>query len=385
LRRIAMNSRERVLTALNHKEPDKVPIDLGATIVTAPTRIAYQNLRAHIGLEPDPTPKVSHRPMDTVYPTEDFYRRYGVDFRPVYMKGPWEFEPREMSDDSFYDEFNVRWKKASYYYDAVERPLADYTLADLDRAVWPDPYDAGRVHGLREEAKALYENTDYAIVADIMCGGPFEQACMLRGYEQFCVDLYWDTQFAEALLDKITETDIALWDAFLTAVGNYVQVVCQGDDVGMQTKLYISPEMYRKFIKPRQKQIWEYIHSRTAAKVFYHSCGAVYDVIPDFIEIGVDILNPIQRSAAGMDLARLKQEFGDELCFWGGGIDVQQVLPFASLEEIEQDVTRTIEIMAPGGGYVFFPSHNIQADVTPDRFHKVFETAIRHRGYPRGS
>jgi uroporphyrinogen decarboxylase len=379
-----MNSRERVMTTLDHKEPDRVPIDCGGTIVTAPTRIAYQNLREYLGMEPDSEPTISHRPMDTVYPKEDFYRQYEVDFRPVYMKGPWEFEPREMSDDSFYDEYNVRWKKASYYYDAVERPLAGYTIDDLDAAAWPDPYDPGRVDGLREEAKALYENTDYAVVGDIMCGGPFEQACMIRGYEQFCIDLHWDPEFAKALLDKITETDIALWDAFLTAVGDYVQVVCQGDDVGMQTSLYISPEMYRNYVKPRQKRIWDYIHSRTDAKVFYHSCGAVYDVIPDFIEIGVDILNPIQRSAAGMDIAKLKQEFGDELCFWGGGIDVQQVLPFAGLEEIEEDVRRTIETMAPGGGYVFFPSHNIQADVTPDRFHKAFATAMKHRGYPIG-
>ena len=370
--------------ALNHKEPDKVPIDLGSTIVTAPTRIAYQNLRAHIGLDQDPEPTISHRPMDTVYPREDLYQRYQVDFRPVCMKGPWGFEPTEMPHDSFYDEYNVRWKKASYYYDAVERPVAGCTLGDLDKAVWPDPYDPGRVAGLRAEAKALYENTDYAVVADIMCGGPFEQACMIRGYEQFCVDLHWDPVFAEALLDKITETDIALWDVFLTAVGDYAQVVCQGDDVGIQNSLYISPEMYRKVVKPRQRQIWDYIHSRTDAKVFYHSCGAVYDVIPDFIEIGVDILNPIQRSAAGMDISRLKREFGDDLCFWGGGIDVQQVLPFASLREIGEDVRRTIEIMAPGGGYVFFPAHNIQADVTPDRFHKVFETALRHREYPIG-
>lgn len=169
-----MNSRERVLAAINHREPDKVPIDLGATIVTAPTRIAYQNLREYLGMEPDPEPKTSHRQMDTVYPREDFYQRYGVDFRPVYMKGPWAFEAREMPDDSFYDEFNLRWKKASYYYDVVERPLAEATIDDLDTAVWPDPYDPGRVEGLPEEARNLYENTQYAIVADIMCLGPFE-------------------------------------------------------------------------------------------------------------------------------------------------------------------------------------------------------------------
>jgi uroporphyrinogen decarboxylase len=376
-----MNSRERVLAALSHREPDKVPIDLGATIVTAPTRIAYQNLREYLGMPPDPQPNISHRQMDTVYPMEDFYRRFEVDFRAVYMKGPWDFQPRELPDDSFYDEFNLRWKKASYYYDVVERPLAEATLHDLDTAAWPDPYNPGRVAGLRQEARRLYEDTQYAVVADIMCLGPFEGAGFLRGYENFCVDLYYDVQFAEALLDKITDTAIALWDAFLAAVGDYIHVAAQGDDVGMQRTPYISPDMYRKFVKPRQKRIFDFIHSRSNAKVFYHSCGSVYDLIPDFIDIGVDILNPIQRSAAKMDIARLKQEFGKDLCFWGGGIDVQQVLPFASLEVIEEDVRRTMEVMAPGGGYVFVPSHNIQADVSPDRFYKAYETALKYRDY----
>ena len=190
---------------------------------------------------------------------------------------------------------------------------------------------------------------------------------------------------AEALLDKLTDTAVGLWEVFLGAVGEYVQVVAQGDDVGMQQSLFISPALYRKFIKPRQKRIFDFIHSRTHAKVFYHSCGSVYDVIPDFIEIGVDALNPIQRSAAKMDIASLKKEFGRELAFWGGGIDVQQVLTFASLREIEDEVNRTIDIMAPGGGYVFVPSHNIQPDVSADRLCRVYETALKRRSYPIGN
>ena len=376
-----MNSRERVLAALNHKEPDKVPVDLGGTIVTTITRTAYHKLRQYLGMPPDGEPSISHRQMDTVYPKEDLARRYEVDFRTVSMKGPWCFEPREMPDDSFYDEFNIRWKKASYYYDVVERPLADATTHDLARAVWPDPYDPGRVAGLKEEAKDLHENTDFAVVADIMCLGPFEGGCVLRGYEQFLTDLCWDPGFAEALLDKITETDIALWDVFLSAVGNTVQVVAQGDDVGIQTGPYVSPEMYRKFVKPRQRRIFDFIHSKTKAKVFYHSCGSVFDLIPDFVDIGVDILNPIQRSAKKMDIARMKKEFSSDLCFWGGAIDVQQVLPFASLAQIEEEVISTLDVMAPGGGYVFVPAHNIQADVTPDRIHQVYETALKHRDY----
>lgn len=377
-----MNSRERVLAALNHQEPDKIPVDLGSTIVTTIVRIAYQNLRQYLGMAIDPNPNISHRQMDTVYPMEDFFQHYGVDLRAVHMKSSWEFKPKEMPDDSFYDEFNVRWKKASYYYDAIERPLANCnTIHDLEVFPWPDPYDRGRVEGLREEAKWLCENTGYAVVADIMCGGPFEQACILRGYEQFLVDLHWDPAYAEALLDKITELDVALWDAFLTEVGDYIQIAAQGDDVGMQTGMYTSPEMYRQFVKPRQKKLYDLIHSRSNAKVFYHSCGSVYPAIRDFIEIGVDILNPVQRGAAQMDIETLKREFGRDISFMGGGIDVQKVLPFATLQEIEDDIKRTLDIMAPGGGFIFVPSHNIQADIPPEKVDTIYRTVLQHRTY----
>jgi uroporphyrinogen decarboxylase len=374
-----MNPRERVLTTLNHQEPDKVPIDLGATQVTTITRVAYRNLRQFLAVEPEPAPRICDIAQDVIYPKEDLLLYYQVDFRPVQLKGPWVFEPKMMDDDSFYDEYNLRWKRAAFYYDAVERPLANASLGDLDKAVWPDPYDPGRVHGLQEEARRLYNETDYCLVADIMCGGPFEQACMLRGYEQFCVDLCQDEKFATTLLDKITETDIAFWEVFLNAVGKYVQVVAQGDDVGMQTRTYISPAMIRKFIKPRLKRIFDYIHAHTNAKVFFHSCGSIYDIIPDLIEIGVDILNPIQRSAANMDIIRLKKEFGKDLCFWGGGIDVQQVFPFATLEEIDREVQYTLDVMAPGGGYVFVPAHNIQPDVSPDRIDRLYQAVIQKR------
>lgn len=375
-----MNSRERVVMALNHKEPDRVPIDLASTTVTSITYPAYETLRQYLGMEPDPHFTMSHIHQGTVYPCEALFQRYEVDFRTVFMKkSPRGSIVKKMPDDSFYDEYNILWKKGAYDYSPVESPLAECTIEDLDKAVWPDPYDPERVDGLREEARELYENTGYAIVADIMCRGPFELAVKLRGYEQFLIDLHTDPKFVMALLDKITETVVALWDVYLEAVGEYVQVVCQGDDLGMQTNLIISPKTYRQFIKPCHQRIYDVIHSRTEAKVFMHSCGAIYDIIPDFIEVGVDILNPLQYNAARMDLARLKKEFGNDLCFWGGGIDTQQILPNASLDEIEDEVQRTMEIMAPGGGYVFALTHNIQPDVTPDRLDKVYETVLKYR------
>ena len=376
-----MNSRERVLTALDHREPDKVPLDCNGTLVTALTRIAYNNLRDLLGLAPDPDPNFSSREMDTVRSLEDLLEHYRIDTRCIHLKAGLISTSREMPDGTYYDAFGIRWKKAAYYYDAIERPLAGKTKEDLKTVQWPDLYDKSKVAGLREEAKRLYETTDYCLVADIPGLGPFEGACFTRGHDQFCMDLCLDVPFAEALLDKITETIIAFWDMFLSEVGDYVQVCAQGDDVGMQNSPFISPEMYRRFIKPRQKQVFDFIHSRTEAKVFYHSCGSVYDLIPDFIEIGVDILNPVQTSAARMDLEVLKREFGKDISFWGGGIDVQQKLPYYSLQEIEDEVKRTLDIMAPGGGFIFFPSHNIQADVTPDRIDRMFRTVLENRTY----
>ncbi len=378
--------RKRVLAALDHKEPDMVPLDLGGTNCTTLTRQAYHNLRAYLGMPPDPDVETADRLMDAVYPREDLYRRYQIDFRPLHLGAPDGFTPQEMPDGSFYDEFGVHWLRPFYYYDAVERPLAAATGADdLARYPWPDPYDPGRVRGLREEAKRLYEQTDYALVADLMCPGPFEGGCTLRGYDQFLADLYLDPPFAEALLDRFTDLAIGFWDAFLGAVGDYVQVIGQGDDIGIQRGLYISPEMYRRLVKPRHQRLFGFIHSKTRARIHMHTCGSVVEVIPDLIEAGVDILSPVQRSAANMDLARLKADFGRDICFWGGAIDIQQVLPFATLEEIEAEVRRTMEIMAPGGGYVFFPTHNIQPDVTPDRIDRLYQAALRYRGGRLGS
>jgi uroporphyrinogen decarboxylase len=303
-----MTSRERVVTALAHKEPDKVPIDLNGTLVTALTRIAYNNLRDFLKMKADLEPNISSREMDTVRSWEDLLLHYEVDTRCVHFQTPLLSKGRDMPDGSYYDDFGIRWRKAAYYYDAIERPLAEVdTVEGLEKAQWPELYDKGRVAGLRDFAKDLYENTDYCLVADIPGLGPFEGACFTRGYDKFPMDLYLNQTFTEALMDKFTDTMIAFWDMFLDEVGEYVQVVAQGDDVGMQTGTFISPEMYRKFVKPRHKRLFDFIHSKTDAKVFYHSCGSVYDLIPDFIEEGVDILNPIQRSAKNMDIETLKK------------------------------------------------------------------------------
>jgi len=379
-----MNSRQRVIKALSHEEPDMVPIDLGSTENTSIARIAYLNLRSYSGMETDQAPYVINRQMDSVFPKDDLLELLQVDFRPVRPSSSYKPVIREMpDDDSFYDELNIRWKKALYYYDMVEHPLEKLSQEEIEQFGWLDPHAPERVAGVKEQARSLYENTDYAIVVGHLFWGPFELGCALRGYEQFLVDLYNNVKLAEALLDKNLELAIGFWDAYLTEVGEYVQVCAQGDDLGMQTGTIISPKMYRKFIKPRHKQLFDFIHSKTKAKVFLHSCGSVYDLIPDLIEIGVDILSPVQFSAAKMGLAGLKKDFGKDLTFWGGGVDTQRVLPFGSLDEIKDQVSCNFDIMAPGGGFVFVPVHNIQSDIAPERIQAVYETALAKRKYAK--
>jgi uroporphyrinogen decarboxylase len=376
-----MNSRERVMKALNHEEPDLVPIDMGSTENTTITRVAYINLRKHLGMREDPQPFVINRMMDAVYPLDDLLRGYQVDFKPVRPSSTYKPDIREMPDDSFYDEMDIRWKKAGHYYDMVENPLRSLSLEESLRAKMPDPKAAGRVEGLREQARWLYEETDYAIVVGHIMWGPFELGCALRGYDQFLMDLSLDARYAEAVLDRNVELAIAFWDAYLTEVGDCVQVCAQGDDLGMQTSPIISPDMYRRFIKPRHKKLFDFIRSKTNARIFLHSCGSVYDLIPDLIEAGVQILSPVQFTAAKMDLASLKKDFGGELTFWGGGTDTQHFLPRATVGEIKDQVSKIFDVMAPGGGFIFVPVHNIQADIAPERVDAIYQTALEKRKY----
>jgi uroporphyrinogen decarboxylase len=374
-----MNPRERVIAALNHQEPGRVPVDLAATTVTNITYPAYHNLRGYLGLPPDDDLRLAHVHQGVVVPCEDLLRRFNVDFRSLIMpKSPRGTIARRNDDGSFIDEYDILWKPAACDYSPMTAPLAKASLEDLKTAVWPDPTDPSRVEGLRVRAKYLYENTDYALVGDIIDRGPFELAVKLRGYEQFFTDLALDPTFAEALLDKITETLIALWDLYLAEIGDYVQVVCQGDDLGMQKGLFISPKMYRRFIKPCHSRIYSYIHSRTDAKVFMHSCGSIIDIIPDLIEAGVDILNPVQYGAKGMGLENLKRQFGKDLCFWGGAIETQQILPYAGPAEIETEIRRNLEIMAAAGGYVFALTHNIQPDISPEKIVSAYEAVVHY-------
>ena len=374
-----MTPRERVLTSLNHEEPDRVPLDLGGlstTIETAP----YSELKKYLGVKSET--KLFLR--DHVEPPEEVMKRFGIDTRYLRMRPPKNFRVQIDPDNSYLDEWGTRWKKpeSSLYYDPVDWPLKDATKEDLETYNWPDPYDPGRTEGLREEAKRLHEKTDYAIIADMPVLGIFESALVsLRGMERFMMDLILDKPFAKALLNKLADIHIEFYRNYLDAVGDYIDIIMVSDDLGGENAPLISPELYREMVKPAQKKLWQFIKDNTKARLFQHSCGNIYKLIPDLIEIGVDILNPIQVAAKDMDTKRLKEEFGDRLTFWGG-IDTQRVLPYGSPKDVETEVKKRIADMAPGGGYVLTAVHNIQAGVSPENICMMYDAARKYGKYP---
>ena len=302
-------------------------------------------------------------------------QEYGCDFTRIALKSAdsWELK---IENDRFTDEFGIVRQKASIYYDIVEYPLADADRSDLENFNWPDPHDPGRTRGLKEEAKKLYQETDYVIIADMISGGIFEQALRMRGYRQFFLDLVENQDFAHALLDKLLEVYLGLYENYIEAVGDYTHIFALADDLGMQNGLIVSPAHYREFIKPRQHQLYKFIKERAEdSYIFHHSCGSIFPLIGDLIEVGVDILQSVQTSASNMDIRKIKQEFGQDLTFYGA-IDVQHMLPERSADEVAEVVKETINILGQDGGYVLSASHNIQPDVPPENIDAIFKTSL---------
>lgn len=374
-----MIPRERLLSCLEHKEPDRVPLDLGGMMTTIEAG-AYDQLKSLLGIESE-TIKFMR---EHVVPDENILEKLGVDTRYVRMNPSPNRKASNKREDSYVDEWGIVWRKpkGSLYYDPVGSPLHKVqTISELNEYNFPNPRDHRRVDGLREKARALYRQSKYAIIADAPQQGIFETAFLLRGLSNFLEDLALREDFAKELLSRICDYMIGLYDTFLTEVGEYVQVVFTGDDVGMQDRLLISPTMYRQIIKPFHRKFWHFIKQKTQAYLFFHSCGSVYPLIPDFIEMGVDILNPIQVSAKDMNSARLKEEFGDKISFWGA-IDTQRVLPYGSPDEVEAEVKQRIKDLAPGGGYVLCAVHDIQPDVKPENVVSMYESARKYGTYP---
>jgi uroporphyrinogen decarboxylase len=371
-----MTSRERIRKALLHQTPDVLPLDIGGSNVTTIVDSAYERLKSYLCIEAE-TIYMSKRARQVVL-DEATAQRLGVDSRPIYPGKPDGHPDIYLPDGSIVDEWQVSWKSAGGHYNPVGSPLQAASASDLERFPWPNPDDPGRTRGLREWSRKLYEETNYCIILSLPVA-VVHLSQYLRGYEQFLVDLITDVKFAEKLMSHVIEVYLQIASNVLEAVGPYVDVVTFGDDVAFQDRLMVRPGIYRKFIKPHHRQIVNLIKSKSNAAVLYHCCGAITPLIPDFIEIGMDAINPVQVSAAGMeDTALLKREFGTDICFWGG-IDTQHILPFGTPEEVRHEVWLRAGDLSDEGGYVVAAVHDMQEDVPPENILAMAEAAREYR------
>lgn len=381
-------SRERVLTTLNHKEPDRVPFDLGSTQVTGIHRVAYKNLRWALGL-PDAPVQFSDTIQQLALPDDDLIRQLGVDVRGLFplCSHNWNVQETDAGDYwAVHDEWGIthhRPKDNGLYFSIVREPLnkPDLTTQDIAAFPWPDMADPQRLAGLRDQAEA-YRAAGYAIVLKGTFAGLFEMSQRIIGMENCLMFMATDPALMGALFDRLLQLKLDFWETALPALGDCVDVVMEADDYGTQVSQLISPKMFREQLKPR----WKILFDRMAqlaphAKRFFHSCGNVRPLLPDFIEMGVQILNPVHIRATGMNPVEIKRDFGDALVFWGGGVDTQGILPTGTPEQVRDDVRRNIDALAPGGGYVFNTVHNIQADVPPENIIALWEALQEYGGY----
>jgi len=379
--RETMTSRERVLRALNHQVPDRVPIDLGG-FQTGIHKKAYIELLDYLGIDDELT--IMDPVQQLARPCEELLERFHVDIRYVCAHGPDSFkggiEPNTRHGRLWHDlkdEFGVIWSMPDdqqLYMDISHHPLAEAAVKDLADYPFPRGDDPTRFTGVREKALELRNQTPYAVSTGI--GGVVYEICWyMRGLERWFIDMIENPAFCEALLDRTLKFWLDYFDGFLAEVGDLIDIVMIGDDLAGQSGPLFSPDFYRKVVKPRQKKLVRHIKSLTDAKIWYHTCGACYKYIPELIDNGIDILNPVQIGLVDMEPERLKDEFGKQLVFWGGAIDTQHVLPFAGPGEIRDHVRTNLEIFKPGGGYVFNNVHNIQVGVPPENIVALFDAA----------
>jgi uroporphyrinogen decarboxylase len=387
-----MDSRQRVLMALRHEEPDRVPYDLASTQVTGITNGAYQRLRAHLGWAAE-APRWVDVIQQLVQPGDDLLEYLCVDTRGLYPLTSHNWDVYEqLLDNGDVWEYRDEWgithhfpKQDGHWFSMVGSPLATVDPASTPFAevqyAWPAADDPRRIAGLREQAEA-FRAAGKIVVLKGLCAGIFEMSQRLRGMENALMDTALYPEFTDALAGRIADAKIAFWEMALPQLADVVDIVFEADDYGTQESQLISPDQFRRLFKPHVARTLQAIKTGAPdAKILFHSCGNVRSIIPDLIEIGVDILNPVHVAAAGMEPIPLKRDFGDDICFWGGGVDTQGVLPKGTPAEVAVDVRRNVEALAPGGGYVFNTIHNIQSEVPPENILAMWETLQEYGVY----
>jgi uroporphyrinogen decarboxylase len=368
--------RERVLTALKREQPDRVPLDLGGSLASTINIHAYRRLMARLGFGEAPPVAYLSRRSNSVLPDERLQRYLDVDCRAVILDNPDVNPERELPDGSLTDEWGIIWKHLGDGQHFINYDGPFYGLEPdpdlIQKFTWPDPLDPGRFRTLRSQAQTHRARTDAAIIL-VLGAGLVHQIQFMRGYAASLEDLIVAPDFVRAFMERYADFWVCMTERALQEVGDLVDLAMFGDDLGTQRGPVMNPSLYRRLIKPYHARMVQTI-KRFGKPVLLHSCGSVAAFIPDFIEVGLDALHPIQVSAKDMESAKLKREFGRDITFWGG-VDTQRVLPLGTPQEVREEVRRRIADLGPGGGYVLGAVHNIQAEVPVDNILAMFEAA----------
>jgi uroporphyrinogen decarboxylase len=412
-----LTPRERVLAAIDHKEPDRVPVDLGATPSSGSSAIAYGRLKSHLGLTGGHT-RVYDVVQQLAQPEDcvlDFCRADALDIGRTFndrdacwydvsladgsaAQYPAWFRPHQRADGSFEAERDgriiARMPVGGTFFDQTRFPYLDGypdTFADLDEAMgqvlwaalahspWDHAGEADFWQQLRTRTARLRQTSDSVLV--VVCGcNLFEWGTFLRRMDNFLMDVYTDAANVERLLDALMERHLATLEKVCEAVGDLCDILRFGDDLGMDSGPFMAPDLYRRLFKPRHRQLCDYVHSHTSMRTFLHSCGSIYQLLPDLIEAGFDVVNPVQTNCRDMEPRKLKDEFGVDVAFWGGGCDTRHVLNRATPAEVKAHVRERLDIFSPGGGFVFNPVHNILPEVPPENVAAMYEAVREFHG-----
>lgn len=375
-----MSRRDDFKKTLGHIQPEHIIVDFGGNPLSCMEGKSMANLLDLLGFAPKPEGETLHFGQAGRI-DERILNYFGTDTRAVgYIFSPKNTKARKISDTEEIDVWGIRRRFTGMYWDIVEFPLKDATLEDLESFDWPDAdaIDQREIDECARQAKDLFENTDYVICAEHPVYGVFELGCWMCGFDDFFYRMAAEPEFVEAFFDKIWKYQKRITERYYAAVGPYVHYTSSGDDFAMQTGLFFAPEMFRNQIAPYLKERIALTKSLTSAAFLHHSCGAVHDLIPELLACGVEILNPIQPRATGMEPERLKADYGKLITFHGG-FDTQKILPLGSVTEIDEEVHRLLTVLGKDGGYIFAAAHNIQQDVPPENVAAMLAAARKYR------
>jgi uroporphyrinogen decarboxylase len=374
---IWMDPRERIENAIQLREIDRIPRDLGGP-VSGISKIAYEKFLNYWNIETKGV-QISDIIQQLAVIDEKILNNLGIDTRHVGMDHP---NQEELSTNgnviSFSNAYGIQYRPIGtsehkiLYYEMISYPLAEASFKEVQDYEFPFPTEEW-FEGCQKRAED-YWNEGYAVVADPFSGGILEQVIGLRGFHTFLADLYGNRDMVEDLLDRNLQNQQLIWEGWLNEIGDWASIAMYGDDYGTQGRLLLHPRMWRDLVKPRVKSLVQFIKGKFPhIKIQLHSCGSIVEIIPDLIEIGFDILNPVQPTP-NMDHRNLKQNFGSKICFHGG-VDIQEVMPRGSRIQVEQEVNRVLQTLASDHtGYIFAMAHNILADVPPENIVTAYHT-----------